>query len=408
MQKRVLFSVVAAVGIHGLLLASWVSVIAMDLRFFEISDPKKNPKPEPEVVVVLKPVVDRPAVPPPVPMPEPPAEQKKPAPPKPPEPVAQNPPPPKPVAQQEPPKAVARETLPEQKRRFARTSAEQEATPDAPTDMLGERDTRAASENAPVPGADPDKPSQDGAAPLHPGHVETVDKDYVDGSVGMDRTGAVTETPQEATARTDNALVDDAPKVETPEPESGQSARPKDRHMEVGKPLPGTDGGTGRKRVEDKPKAEESPKQKPNQGAKRDGRGEEAQQDPKKDGFSGFSRKTRVTGSISRRGKSSLNVRNSPLGRYQALVSKAVELQWRRNCEQHRDHIVPGVMSIRFYVDRNGRVSGIKFQEVVEGSYITRGFTQRAIRQAKIPKMPKSVLRELDGEPLELIYNFYF
>ncbi len=89
-------------------------------------------------------------------------------------------------------------------------------------------------------------------------------------------------------------------------------------------------------------------------------------------------------------------------------MSKAVELQWRRNCEQHRDHIVPGVISLRFYVDKSGKVTGIKFQEVIGANYIERGFTQRAIRQAKLPEMPKSVLKELKGEPLELIYNFYF
>ena len=101
-------------------------------------------------------------------------------------------------------------------------------------------------------------------------------------------------------------------------------------------------------------------------------------------------------------------MKNSPLGRYQALVSKAVELQWRRNCEQHRDHIVPGVISIRFYVDQSGGVSGIKFQEVIGANFIERGFTQRALRQVELPKMPESVLKELEGESLELIYNFYF
>ncbi|MFK7912014.1 MAG: hypothetical protein AB8F34_15640 [Akkermansiaceae bacterium] len=410
LQKRAIFSVVAAIGVHGLVFASWISVIAMDFQVFEIPERQKKPKPEPEVVVVLKPIRETP-VPPPVPLPDLPPEPKQPAPPKPPQPVAQNPPaqPPPSVAKAEEPKPVERKTPPEQKHRFARTSAEQEAKPDAPTDILGERDTRAASESAPLAGADPSKPSQDGAAPLHPGHVETVNKDHVDGSVGLDKTGPETETPQEATSKKDNTLIDDAPKVEeSPKPDSEQSARPKDKDMKLGKPLPSTDDGSGRKQIEDKPKAEEAPKEKPNKGAKRDGEGEAVEQDPKKDGFSGFSRKTRVTGSISRRGKSSLNVRNSPLGRYQALVSKAVELQWRRNCEQHRDHIVPGVMSIRFYIDKKGKVSGIKFQEVIEGSYITRGFTQRAIRQAKIPRMPKSVLKELDGEPLELIYNFYF
>ena len=391
----------AAVGIHGLVLLSWVTVIAMDWEVFDVPEIEKEPKAEPEVVVLLKPVTAVPPIVEQVPLPKPPE------PPQPPEPVVKQPPL-KPVIEPEPLEPAGKKPLPKPKRRFARTSEDQAGKPDALTDILGERDTRAASESLPVPGAHPELPSQDGRKPLHPDHVETVNRDHVDGSVGNDKTGDETEMPQEATARKDNTLIDEAPKLDPVQPDEAESARPKDKQMPVGKALPRTDDGTGRNQIEDKPKAEESPKERPNPGAKRDGAGEEAEQDLKKDGFSGFSRKTKLTGSISRRGKSALNVKNSPLGRYQALVSRAVELQWRRNCEQHRDHIVPGVMSIRFYVDERGRVSGIKFQEVIEGSYITRGFTQRAIRQAKIPRMPKAVLKELDGEPLELIYNFYF
>ena len=66
------------------------------------------------------------------------------------------------------------------------------------------------------------------------------------------------------------------------------------------------------------------------------------------------------------------------------------------------------MISIRFYVDQSGGVSGIKFQEVIGANFIERGFTQRALRQVELPKMPESVLKELEGESLELIYNFYF
>ncbi len=388
-QKRAILSAVAAVAVHALVLGFWMLMIVWELPLFALEAPEPEPLPEPEVTVVFQqaaPLVPEPEKTEPQPEVEPEV--------------------PKPVVKEET-KEVPKEVA-EQKRRFARTSAEQAGKPDAPTDLLGERDTRAASEAAPTPGADPSLPSQDGSAPLYPGHVETVRRTYQDGSVGMDDTGQETETPQGATARKDNTAADDAPKVETPKPEETSSARPKNKHLPMGQQLPTHDDGEGRKAVDDEPKAEESPKEKPNQGADRDGAGGDAVQEPKKGGFSGFSKKTRITGSISRRGKSALNVKNSPLGRYQAKVSKAVELQWRRNCEQHRDHIVPGVISLRFYVDRNGKVSGVKFQEVIESNYIARGFTQRAVRQAKLPKMPRAVLKELRGEPLELIYNFYF
>ncbi len=59
-------------------------------------------------------------------------------------------------------------------------------------------------------------------------------------------------------------------------------------------------------------------------------------------------------------------------------------------------------------LNKKGNISGVKFQEVIGASHIMTGFTQRAIRKADIPRMSKSVLKELEGEPLELIYNFYF
>ncbi len=228
----------------------------------------------------------------------------------------------------------------------------------------------------------------------------------------MDKTGEETETPQDETAsKKDSPETEDVPEVETPKPlkpKEKESVRPKNKHLDQGEMVPKIDSGEKKGEAQDKPKEKKSPKERSEKTENEKGKGKAIDQAPKKDGFSGHSRKNKMTGSISRRGKSAVNVKNSPLGRYQAKVSKAVELQWRRNCEQHRDHIVPGVISLRFYVDSKGKVSGIKFQEVIEGNFIERGFTQRAVRQAKLPKMSKSVIKELDGEPLELIYNFYF
>ena len=396
-QKRAILSAAAALLVHALVFGVWILLIIWDLPLFAYEAPADEPRPEPEMTVVMLPYVAKPppVISEPVPV-KTPKKEEAPAEP--------------PTTKVEPTEQKADLVEPpETKRRFARTSADQEGVPDAPTDILGDRDTRAASELAPTPGAKPNTPSQDGESPLYTGHVETVSRTYQDGSVGKDKQGQYTETPQEASARKDNAVIDEAPKLDTPEPEESSSSNPKNKHLAEGLKLPAPEDGDGDKQTEDEPKAEQLPRDRPDdKGANKVGAGNGIQEEPKKDEFSGHSRQTKVVGSISRRGKSSLNVKNSPLGRYQAMVSKAVELQWRRNCEQHRDHIVPGVISIRFYVDQNGRVSGVKFQEVIGANYIERGFTQRAIRQAKLPKMPKPVLKELNGEPLELIYNFYF
>ncbi|MBT8036957.1 MAG: hypothetical protein KJO21_05385 [Verrucomicrobiae bacterium] len=406
LQKRAILSAVAAVAVHVFVLGFWVLLIILDLPLWAVASAENEPVvPEPEVMVVMRPFISDPAPPPAIAQAMPELSQ--------PEPVPKQDEPKPPAVEEAPalPIQEPRETMPMQDRRFARTSPDQEGKPDAPTEILGERDTRAASELEPTPEAAANTLSQDGAAPLFPGHVETVDRTYEDGSVGMDATGEETETPQDTSAaRKNDSLMDDQTQVESTKPDASASARPRNQHLKEGRLLPHTDVGDGKGVIEDKPDAETLPKPKPNQGASEsDAQGEEIEQTPpKQGGFEGFSRKIKVTGSISRSGKSALNVKNSPLGRYQALVSKAVELQWRRNCEQHRDHIVPGVISLRFYVDQHGGISGIKFQEVVGGNYIEQGFTQRAIRQAKLPKMSKSVLKELKGDPLELMYNFYF
>ena len=375
-------------------------IIIIDLPIFAFQPPELEPQAEPEMTVVMIPFVKKP---PPMILEKPQEE--------PPEKVEQ-----KPESEQKPPlaeeTAEQKEALTDPKQRFARTSADQEGAPDADTDILGERDTRAASELPATPGAKPNTPAQDGAAPLYPGHVETVSKKYQEGSLGQDAQGEETEVPQEASVSKDEALADDAPQLDVIEPEEESSSGPKDKHLAVGEELPAPLGDEGDKQLAEDPKEEKSPRERPNEGAHQEADKKKivggSEQEPKKSGFRGYSRQTRVTGSINRQGKSALNVKNSPLGRYQALISKAVELQWRRNCEQHRDHIVPGVISIRFYVDQSGGVSGIKFQEVIGANFIERGFTQRALRQVELPKMPDSVLKELQGESLELIYNFYF
>ena len=414
MQKPITISIAVALALHGLLLLTLVATIRLDIPFSKPTTIKTEKEEQPEVTVILRPKL--PAVKPLVePEPLPSDEPRLDAPPKK---VAEKPketpkpkqPTPQPsiAIKPKPTQPDSAKPLPPQKRKFARTSADQAGTPDAPTDILGERDTLAASELAPTALDKPNTPTQDGVNPLRPGHVETVNSTHQDGSLGLDKTGGITEIAQEATISKDSNVIDETPKLETPKPDEGSLTKPKNDYLKEGRLLPKSSTEKEKATAEEKKKEEDSIKEKPDKGSKTDGQNGEIKQTTKRDSFSGHSRKTKVTGSISRRGKSALNVKNSPLGRYQALVGKTVELQWRRKCVEQRDHIVPGVISVRFYVDAKGDISGIKFQEVIGATYIMTGFTQRAIRNSELPKMPKSVIKELKGESLELIYNFYF
>jgi hypothetical protein len=45
---------------------------------------------------------------------------------------------------------------------------------------------------------------------------------------------------------------------------------------------------------------------------------------------------------------------------------------------------------------------------MVNAGEVQKGFTLKSIRQAKLPTIPADLKKELDGEPLEITYNFYF
>ena len=403
-QKRAFTSAFAAVALHLLVLGLWMAAIVLDLRGFAPQPLEIDHKVEPEVTVVMIPYSSKPF---PViqEVPEPEAEPKE---------AEETGPKDEPLLAEE--AQDEKEGLKEVKQRFARTTADQEGLPDAETEILGERNTRAASELPTTLGAKPNTPAQDGAVPLYPGQMETVDKAYQEGSLGKDSLGVDTEVPQEASKANSRNERDEAKPSTDPLVDSSSSLQDQNKHLAQGTKMSSAKVVNDNSEVEEIQEKEnpsdDLPKEQANDLSEKESEQEQGsgdvEQDPKKDGFQGYSRQTRVTGSISRQGESALNVRNSPLGRYQALISKAVELQWRRNCEQHRDHIVPGVISIRFYVDQSGGVSGIKFQEVIGANFIERGFTQRALRQVELPNMPESVQEELKGESLELIYNFYF
>ena len=103
-----------------------------------------------------------------------------------------------------------------------------------------------------------------------------------------------------------------------------------------------------------------------------------------------------------RTGRSALDVEDSALGRYGVAISRAVELEFQRNCVRHRDYITPGFLTVRFYVESTGKVRSVHLDGDMSTGEIQKGFTLNSIRNAEIPSMPKSLGREYAKEPLEL------
>lgn len=306
----------------------------------------------------------------------------------------------------------------EEKPKVVRTSEDQEVSdPAASRRYIGERNTEATSDRAPT--SDDNMPSQAGREPRPEENPETTVSEYQDGTLTprqntppLPKTEASEPTPpseeenpsemakgleseepgedEEAQTAIREDLLDGPNPIETPVPEAIVSEDLPAR--EETKPTEGKEDALAEEKTEETTK----PKPKPT-AAPID--------DP---AFAGNQTKTAIQGNISRNGRSALDVADTAMGRYQSQISRAVELEWQRNCVRHRDFITPGYLTVRFFVEQNGRVKTVQFVGNSQTGEVQKGFTLNSIRDAEIPAMPPDVKREMGGDALELIFNFYF
>ncbi len=294
-------------------------------------------------------------------------------------------------------------------RDFVRTSDEQVAPPVENPEFIGERNTRAASEQAPDAAGPPDRPSQDGIEPRVENELETTVSEYQDGSLEHQDPGQE-QPPQEAVVAPpveEESRESEASGTDEDLPERRDPVKPREALAETPWQVdrPATDDP-----VDEKPRPSPEPEREEAEVVE-----EKLSETPKppspaprEPGFRGHQRKTQLRGSISRRGTSSLDVEDTDLGRYHAALSRAIERAWQRQVIRNRDYITPGVIRVRVVLDPAGRVRSVGAVEEFGIGVIQKGFTFQAIREADLPAMPSDLRRELDGEPLELLYNFIF
>lgn len=319
--------------------------------------------------------------------------------------------------------AVAASTRPEPppaapaKPRFARTSEDQTAQPPDNAPMIGERNTRATSDRAPVAAAPP-LPSQAGIAPKSPGDLETTESRYTDGSLASTQAAKPQQEPQPSLPAPPPSPIPDPALAATPAPAGVPETPGNDDLKSPPPPRPVLMQGPNPmdvpvprnelERAEAQPRPAANPQPGKPAAPPRELPKPPAPKPADDPGFRGHQRKTAIVGSISRTGRSSLDVADSPLGRYQAQISRAVEQEWQRNCVRHRDFITPGFLTVRFFVEASGKVRTVQFVGQMETGEVQKGFTLNSIRNAGIPAMPATLKKDFAKEPLELIFNFYF
>ena len=303
------------------------------------------------------------------------------------------------------------------KKKYLDTNPEiKEETPAEETEIIGAKSTIASSET-PLDEGDKTLPTQLVREDHRKKTLETYDSEYNEGELDTPASISVSESAPESSPEV-TALAEqveslaqaDAP-VEDMESEAAKEESPAMEETIQSSNQIEVEAKKVVEELNEKPAVEEAkapstdgtqavtkqlPKPKPKKVT---------QSDP---GFRSQKSKTRIIGSLSRDGKSALNVKKTALGQYYSTISKIIEREWQKNCLQYREHIQPGVIAMQFYVDANGKISNPKPYDVVATSPIQQGFTIKAIRHSKLPKMPEAAKKELGHEKLELIYNFYF
>jgi hypothetical protein len=110
---------------------------------------------------------------------------------------------------------------------------------------------------------------------------------------------------------------------------------------------------------------------------------------------------TRISGSISNRGISSVNALGTPLGRYEKILKDAIGSRWYAYMEARRDLTTIGTLQVHFFIDRTGRVKNLKITENTSNEAFANICLQ-SILEAQLPPIPDDVAASLPSEGLEI------
>jgi outer membrane biosynthesis protein TonB len=114
---------------------------------------------------------------------------------------------------------------------------------------------------------------------------------------------------------------------------------------------------------------------------------------------------TRIAGSISNRGPSSVNAVGTPLGLYQKRMYDAVGARWYQHTHERQDLISIGTTRLTFTIDRSGRVNNLKVIENTANEAFAIVCLQ-SVQELKLPPIPEDVASTLPPEGLQQELTF--
>ncbi|MDG1671127.1 MAG: hypothetical protein P8H96_09670 [Akkermansiaceae bacterium] len=286
--------------------------------------------------------------------------------------------------------------IPEPNEKFARTRDDQMSDAPIKAEFIGERDTRAASDEKAVAG---DRKSVALSGELKERKDnQTFNSTFSDGDTTQNQTTVNTEEIDTGKDQKTEDSSGASNKEITPEKELVSEDKTEDfvdldrvtttveDAMEKDKKAANTDS-------EMKPAVKVIEKKK---AASRDG------------GFNSQTSKTMVKGVLSAKGIGALDVKNSAVGTYGSHIFKEIEREWQMGNYKYRSLISPGQITLYFVVNKKGQVFRQRQVEMRGASGTQWGIVLNSVTAAKIPPMSKGVIKELGGEDLELTMGFTY
>jgi len=114
---------------------------------------------------------------------------------------------------------------------------------------------------------------------------------------------------------------------------------------------------------------------------------------------------TRLSGSITNRGASSVNALGTPLGRYQKILYDSVGSRWYYYVAKQGDLVTIGTLRLVFSVDRSGRVTNLKIVENTSNESFANVCLQ-SVLEMQLPPIPEDVASSLPPEGLDEEMSF--
>ncbi len=284
---------------------------------------------------------------------------------------------------------------PKQPKQYVRTTQNNPAkAKPLRADFVSDRNTVAASKEAPFPDGSAPLPSTKGTD--HP-TLELANRRYRDGNLGED-----TPPPAPSPSVTPR-LPQESPSM----PQQTAVAEPT-ALAKLLRDVDDDDASADRSKLRieiRKPDGSDAPAPQPQVAAPVDAR-MPAPPPPRRalDEFSPFTQTSRVKGTIGNKGDDAVNAEDSPWGRFRKAVNAAVEKKWHYFRSKNAGSVSYGYLKVRFFVRPDGKPEDIEFVEKADNP-LMEDFTLEAILKADIPAIPKELLPMLENGRYPVEYD---